>query len=391
MIFNLLFISSYSSQLGGLVSLIRHNKINYDLNNKYIFIIFQLNTKSDEKCEYTVFEKDLLKNYFSNSKIFRFKINNFYKRLVLWFVLFVSSPLLFKKNIRIWQTRPDWIKNIFSLGKISLPLIIPKKNIYYCGDGFLSLCKSAIPFWLRNKSKTKEKRDLLEIDEENTFYYLYSINYQKPTINDIKIPSKFIREIITEITTKKNNITQISLKKKELKNKTKSLLIFPTSTFYETSRCNLNEEINLYFEFINEQININTHFICVKPHPGSSRIKTFTLEKKLSDYGYELLNWRDYNNLGKIFTLPLEVIPLELFISLLVNQLGLKYEKLLLIVSSNASLSCLILYPKLNYLYAFTSRLINKYLDTKFKSQRLDQEDFIKEYIEKKLKINNNK
>ena len=386
MIINLFFISSYSCQLGALVSLIKDNKINLGLGKRHILLIFQLPTKSDNNCKYTAFNEKLLKNYFINPIIFRFKINNLYKRFCLWILLFLSTPILSIPNIVIWQTRPDWIKNIFTLGPVSLPLIIPSRNIKYCGDGFLSLCRSAVPFWLRPKKYNKLKKNILDKNKKNTFYYLYSIDYQKPTIYDIKISKEFIRKIIFEIIDSKKNIKNILFKKKELKKQNKSLLIFPTSTFNETSRCSLDEEINLYLEFINKKIDINSHFICVKPHPRSSKLKTVILEKKLLEIGYELFRWSDYLNLGEVFKIPLDVIPLELFISILVIQLGIKYEKLDLIISSNASLSCFILYPKLNLIYAFSSKLINKYIDSRFAAQRLEQEKFIKKYIKKNFK-----
>lgn len=386
MILNLFFVSSYSCQLGALLSLIKHNKISSRSNKRHILIIFQLPTKSDNSCEYTPFNQNLLNNYFINSIIFRFKINNLYKRFTLWILLTLSIPILSIPSITIWQTRPDWIKNIFKLGPLTLPLILPRRNIIYCGDGFLSLCRSALPFWLRSKNCIKEKKNILDPNKTNTFYYLYSIDYQKPTIHDVKISTGFIREIILEIIESKKNKKNILLKKNELKNKNKSLFIFPTSTFNETSRCSLDEEINLYLEFINQKINIDSHFICVKPHPNSSKIKTLTLEKKLQEFGYELFIWQDYFNLGEVFKIPLEVVPLELFISILIKQLGIKFEKLDLIVSSNASLSCLILYPQLNFLYAFSNKLINKYIDNKFAKQRLEQEEFIRKFIKKNLK-----
>ena len=385
MIVNLFFISSYSCQLGALVSLIKHNKINSELNKRHVFIIFQLPTKSDNRCKYTVFNKKLLESYFINPIILRFKINNLYKRFILWFLLFLSAPILWFPSIVIWQTRPKWIKNIFDIGPISLPIILPNRSINYCGDGFLSLCRTTVPFWLRPKSYIKDKKDILDKNKTNTFYYLYSIDYQKPTTYDVKIPTGFIRKIILEIIESKKNKKNILLKKNELENKNKSLCIFPTSTFSETSRCSLDKEINLYLEFINNKINIDSHFICVKPHPNSSKIKTLTLEKKLLEFGYELFIWQDYFNLGELFKVPIEVIPLELFISILIKQLGIKYEKLDLIVSSNASLSCLILYPKLNFLYAFSTKLINKYIDDKFAKQRLEQEEFIRKFIKKNV------
>ena len=99
MILNLFFISSYSCQLGALVSLIKHNQINSGLNKRHIFIILQLPTKSDNKCKYTPFKEDLLKDYFINPIIFRFKINNLYKRFILWILLFFSTPFLSISNI----------------------------------------------------------------------------------------------------------------------------------------------------------------------------------------------------------------------------------------------------------------------------------------------------
>ncbi len=381
MIINIFFISSYSSQLGSLLALVNHHRLKSTLKEKHIFILFQLPTLSDKKCKFSPFEKNILKNYFINFNLFKFKVNNNFKRLILWILLLLTFPLFWNNNLIIWQARPDWIKNCFSFKNFMLPVILPKKNLYYCGDGFLSLCRSSIPFWLKPKGSAKQKDGFLDKNEKNTFYYLYSIDCHKPSKYDIKIPREFVREVISEIIESKKNKKYFLIKRKELTNTRKSLLIFPTSTFYETKRCSLKEEINLYLEFINKKINVNSHFICVKPHPGSSKIKTLTLEKKLLESGYELFRWQDYLNLGEVYKTPLEVIPLELFISILVKQLGIKYEKLDLTVSSNASLSCLILYPKLNYLNAFSSKLIKKYINDKFANQRLEQEDFIKKFI----------
>ncbi len=385
MVINIIFISSYSSQLGALIALINHNKLKSNFKKKHIFIVFQFPTLSDQKCKFSPFEKKILKNYFINFKFFKFRVNNHFKRIILWVLLFTVSPLLWNKNFIIWQNRPDWMKTCFTFKRLILPVILPRKNLYYCGDGFLSLCRSANPFWLKPTNKS-DKKLTVDLNEKNTFYYLYSIDYQEPTSYDIKIPINFIKKINLKIIESKTNLKNISLKKKELENKTKSLFIFPTSTFSETLRCSLNEEIDLYLDFINKQIDIKSHFICIKPHPGSSRIKTLTLEKKLLEQGYELFQWGNYDKLGKVYNLPLEIIPLELFIGILVTQMGLKYEKFILVVSSNASLSCLILYPKLNYLIAFSENLINKYLDNKFKMPRLEQEKFIKEFIHKNIK-----
>ena len=218
MVINIFFISSYSSQLGALLALINHNKLKSNFKKKHIFIVFQFPTLSDKKCKFSAFEKYILKDYFVNFKFFNFRINNYLKRLLLWFLLLITSPLLRNKNFIIWQPRPDWIKNCFTIKKIIfkkliLPVILPKRNLYYCGDGFLSLCRSANPFWLKPKNKSDEKLTL-DVNEKNTFYYLYSIDYQKPTNYDIQIPINFIRKISLKMIESKKNSKNISLKKK---------------------------------------------------------------------------------------------------------------------------------------------------------------------------------
>ena len=379
MFFHIVFVSSYSSQLGFLISFLNHlNRIS-TIKKKQIIFIIQLPTKGDPQTKYSLHNFSILKNYLQNFDLYSLKINNHFKRFILWFFLLTFYPLLFfNKFIFLWQPRPNWVNGIFSYKIFSLPLALPKKNIIYFGDGFLSLCKTDSPFWLLKKSKKFPKTKKL-ISNKNIFYYLFNVNNKKLSVNDIKIDRKFINKIIDDIIKIKFNelnsfnTTTLALKKKEL-------FIFPTSTFHETSRSTLNNEIKMYLEYIISKTNTSKNIICIKPHPGSNSRKTFIIEDKLKSKGYELFNWESLFNIKDNNFIPLSVLPLEVFITLLINKLNVDYNNIRLVLSSNASLSSLILHPKLTTLNAFSDILIKKYLNKNFVNNRLEQERLIKVY-----------
>ncbi len=212
MFFHLIFVSSFSSQLGSLISFINHSNRIKSTKKKQIIFIMQFPTKGDPKNKYSLYEKEILNNYLSNFDLFIFKINNHIKRLVLWFIFLICYPLIiFRKYTFLWQPRPNWIRGIFSYKRILLPLPLPKKNIIYFGDGFLSFCKTESPFWLKKKGILKSTK----LDyEKSIFYYLYNIHYEKPSVDDRKINRNFINKIIIEFIKIKFN--EINLDKNKI-------------------------------------------------------------------------------------------------------------------------------------------------------------------------------
>ena len=78
----IVFTSSYSSQLGALISLSRYLK-NKDLKNKpKNIIVFHISSKGDAKCNYSCFEDNGRIILGTNFRVIVIKINNFLKRLV---------------------------------------------------------------------------------------------------------------------------------------------------------------------------------------------------------------------------------------------------------------------------------------------------------------------
>ena len=382
MFFHLIFVSSYSSQLGSLISFINHSNRIKSTKKKQIIFIIQFPTKGDPKNKYSLYQKEILNNYLSNFDLFIFKINNHIKRLVLWFIFLICYPLIiFGKYTFLWQPRPNWIRGIFSYKRILLPLPLPKKNIIYFGDGFLSFCKTETPFWLKKNFKKGILKSTKSDSEKSIFYYLYNIDYEKPSVDDRKINRNFINKIIIEFIKIKFNEINLD-KNKIISFKKKKLFIFPTSTFCETARSTLYNEVNMYLDFILSKTNPKSHMICIKPHPGSNFKKTSMIENMLINKGYEIFLWENYIDCNDKKFIPINVLPLEIFVTFLINKFNLNYDKIQLVISSNASLSCLILHPKLITINAFSKALIKKYLKKEFVEIRLKQEGFIKKYIQ---------
>ena len=115
MFFHLVFVSSYSSQIGFLISFLNHlNRIS-SIEKKQVILIIQIPTKGDLAAKYSLYSSSVLKNYLKNYNLYSLKINSYLKRLILWLVLFSFYPLLiFNKFVFLWQPRPNWVKSIFS-------------------------------------------------------------------------------------------------------------------------------------------------------------------------------------------------------------------------------------------------------------------------------------
>ena len=68
------------------------------------------------------------------------------------------------------------------------------------------------------------------------------------------------------------------------------IIIFPTTTFFETGRCSLNQELDLYTDYFERKISKVNNQIIIKPHPNSKQNKIERLYKCLKDKGYKVFN-----------------------------------------------------------------------------------------------------
>ena len=363
----IIFTSSYSSQLGALICLSKHYaKINSAKSTKNI-LVFHISSKGDLKCNYSCFKENSELIIGRNLNLKEIKKNNIFKRFFLF--ILINSLFIFNldKKINIWQPSPYWINNLFKFKKINLNFIknyFRNRNFY--GDGFLCLSLKSVPFWLT------EKEDAFKENYSGNFFYFYEIDtINKDRKNFIKLDAVYIKKILYKLENNLLNNTK-DLKKNNLMN---NLIIFPLTTFSETARASIDGEINLYLEYIKANVDKNNEFILVKPHPGSLKIKTDLLINKLTKLNYQVIN--NYFEKSKIIKIPLNIIPLELLCLLLVNKFNLKFKDIKMTINSNASLSTFYLFPEINFLKPFGVKLISKYIRKGFVKKRLLQEEIL--------------
>ena len=82
---DILFTSSYSSQIGVTIALMKkYNRLLNESSNRRILVI-NLATKNDKKCKYSFFEDydQILKKYLNHYSVLRINISKIYLYLIL--------------------------------------------------------------------------------------------------------------------------------------------------------------------------------------------------------------------------------------------------------------------------------------------------------------------
>ena len=368
----MVFTSSYSSQLGALISISKHfSKIKPKKKFRKI-IIFQVSSKGDLNCDYSCFSNYSKLILGINFDIWVIKINSNFKRLgLLLFVSFLKF-LRLNKNLSIWEPYPNWLIKLFYYRKINLNLFRNYfQDIKYYGDGFLCLSETSIPFWLR-----KEELSIENNHSNGSFYYFYNLNNPKNGNNKyIKIDSHYIKYILEKITPDLN---------KNINNDFQDLIIFPLTTFFETKRSSLESELSLYLEYLNKNVDKENNNLLIKPHPSNLKIKDSLLIERLKSQNFNVIN--NQFEINKIIDLPLKIIPLELLCLILEQKFNINYKNISIVLNSNATLSTSYLFPEIKCLKPFGKKLINKYLKKEFVKKRLMQEKILnkKIYLNKK-------
>ncbi len=376
----IIFTSSYSSQIGSFLAL-KESQNDRDMNNlkQNHILVVHINTKNDLKCKYSFYNKYSILLNKAGNKFFILKINNFLKRLFLYFAIYFLN-VFFKNKVKVWEPRPEWINSLFITKFIKLPRILQNKKTNYYGDGFLCLSRSN-PFWLNDKKfKAGYKINLL-----SKFYYHIDVeqfSFKEQYLNNhFEIKSskiiRFLNEII-DFDDIKLNRKYIS---KYLKNKS-SLVIFPLTTFTETRRATFNDEIRLYLDYFSKNINPSKNLVIIKSHPNSSFKKINSLYIGLKKLKYNVIlpkQFEEILNLG----IPLEIIPMELLCLKVHKLFNIAYQNITIPITSNVTLSTLKIFPKIKYIKPFGKLLISKYIKKEYINKRLKQENIISNKLKK--------
>lgn len=381
---HLVFASSYSSQLGSLISIRKYLSDHSRNLTTNIVLVFHISTLSDSKAKFSPYDSISNVEELNYLKIVRIPINNIFSRLLLLLLLPFTYPLTLLARIFVWEPRALWISSLFSFGQMKLPVFLPGHTRILFGDGFLSYCGDSKPFWLDKKQDCKSENKI-ERSYYSLSYYLYNVSHFNMKTSDVQISSNYIYSFISEFINSCSNSSDLpekcNLEKYELISQPRNLYIFPTTTFSESSRSSLDDEISMYVDFICQSIPVNESYILIKPHPGTRSNKTSTLKDRLVDLGYLIYDHTHSLHPNSLLSLPLNVIPLEILYLLLVKYQHRYFKDIHLIVCSNASLSCILIYPEIKWKCAFGPDLVNKYIRPEYTGSRLVQEEKLIQYL----------
>lgn len=392
---NIVTLSSYTTQLAFLVA----NKYHCEyFNNKETFnifyILFIFPCSADKKLN------NILKNvYEENSKNYflKIKINSISKRLLVSPFLIILFLIQNFKKIYLWQPRYRWINDSLTfkspflntnkfasrcLKKISIKLPVPGFKKILFGDGFLNLMPYDTPEWLIKRNEGNVR--LIKKNDLYASYHLFDVQNKELNLNSKKINSKFVRNILIDHIRNKydqdllNTLEYIFniFKKKNISRK--ALFIFPTTTFAETKRSGINEEIEMYISYLKNS-NLNSfNYLLIKPHPGSQITKNKYLYEKLKKIN-QFNHLHIFNPYPNYSNFCLGNIPLEIICAYIIEHI--RATTLSVACCSTATLSTKNIFPEINIKKAFGSSLIKKYIKKDFINQRIKQEFIIEKNL----------
>lgn len=390
---NIVFASSYSSQLGFLVAcnyarIIQPKKF----SSGQSFFVFILPCASDMKLRFRAPIKSAVKKIFARQScsVLTFPLASLFSRLAALPLFFLLYFISFFVDVKLWQPRPNWARDIFRINKSFPSLFLFDFQTIFYGDGFLNNIQTPEPFWLRSDTPSKFQNvtsnisfrflDSLFRSSKPSSFYLFDVTGDIPDFAQ-KIPYEFVHEFLKDFLLTKYDLSLYASLSQGFPTfpAQSRFFVFPTTTFFETGRSTLTGEINMYKDFLAEFDLLDFDFIVVKPHPGSSRLKNEllvkTLSNQLDDSKVVLV---DPYSFSKNF--PLSHVPLEILIFFLLYR-GAAMENIFLVTASTAAISIKTLFPTVSLLPAFGRRLIDKHLFPEYRVGRLKQESILLPFI----------
>lgn len=388
---HIVFVNSFASQLSFIFAQKIYAEENQNINNKRdLFIVFLYPSLSDPRASNSVLIKEFFNKSLGNqySEILVIKLIKPFFRIFLSPLLFILKNF-YRKSIFIWQPRYRSLedslvfhKKLFFSFKINFP--IPKCDIVLFGDGFLNLMPVNRPFWLE---QNKKENDLVR-ERLHKSYHLFCAGNNQLSLPSKELNPEQIRNFIKIYLEKCDHSLFEKLKiffdMLDPNKNYKDFYIFPTTTFYETGRTTLNNEVLMYIKFLKESKIRRSDLILIKPHPSSSYEKNIAFYNKLkTDFFFK--DFLIINPYSKKLKIDLNNIPLEIIIFYLYyyhpNQIIKK--SIFLACASTASISAKILFPSIKIENAFGKKLIKDFLKNKYHDQRLKQEKILMDIVSK--------
>jgi hypothetical protein len=379
---NLVFTSSYSSQLGFLISqsFQRSNTRLYSSFFREFFLIFAFPCASDPFVRNYIPASvyDSFTKIYPSRPIFHVvRVRSYFHRLLLSTLFYPTILLASVFEVVLWQPRPLWAKQALTIPKTSVSLLPSFFPCIYFGDGFLNSILTPSPFWLK-KQKVSSAPQCYPLEKSIGAFYAFDISGPKPPLSS-KVDSSYLVNTVANIINDRLD-TRLSLLLDQFLPIFEScgrILLFPSTTFFETGRSSLDSEISLYHEYLCSLLACNFTHIMIKPHPGACiRKNTLFLDFLRSDRRYGSSQIISSECFSADF--PLSHIPLELIVFYLSTHIC-AFDNLFLVGASTAALSVKLMFPQINIVPAFGRHLLSKHISPDFLSARLHQEALLED------------
>ncbi len=380
-LFNLVGVSSCASQLGFLIA---HSNYQYKHSNQYIFgelyILFRPILTLGNLQTYNFLDKNAFCHLLGVGQLRFFSIlcKGFIVKSIFIFCTLLLSVFTIFIDVIIWEPRPNWLPTNLSFCNIFFTL--PYQKIVYYGDGFMQQILDNAPFWLSNGNQSIKSKPLSANSVSISLFSLIPLSSSNINSSYSINPETVLKFFDTIF---KRNLISYDISRfleqlsASINSSSKHLLIFPTTTFYETNRALLADELSLYHESLSSIHDLDNELILVKLHPRTD-------ETKLSYFSADSSPLFDVNSFNNLTIDPMiaTVIPIELIIYYLTRVSSVcNEEDVSVAVSTTAALSCASLFNNLKFRPLFGQKLVEKYLLPDYVSSRLRQEAVLKNFI----------
>jgi hypothetical protein len=376
-------VSSFATQIGLLAAFSAHVKDNPP-GQKNLILIFQYPTPSDPSSLLSLPSDDFARILSAdkqgniNCRCFKLDVDSLFLRFCLLPLFLVYSFLSRKLDLYLWQTRPNWLEDTYHLRSIPLRLKFNHKKIILFGDGFLNYVPTRIPPWLVG-STIKRKKSFAQSNQSDIHasYHLFTLALGQNDESK-KIHREDIIPLISDVIDS-NSYLISELKKIFLSFKASEIILFPYTTFFETSRCLLEDELKMYMDYLKLNFGEISSPLLLKPHPATC-IEKYSCFVNLISKSLPSLSLIGIDNYNSSSKQSIASIPLECIVTYLVEFKSMQPSRIMLVSCSTASLSVKTLYPDIQVKQAFGEKLIRRYIHDAYVVPRLDQERALSSY-----------
>lgn len=385
---NIFAVSSYSSQLGFLVSHACRERSSQRARIELLIAILKPSS-ADPSGSKRLIDHRLLRAQANANHVYVsvIPITSWLPRFFAYATLFIAWLLSPFAHVLFWQPRLHWFdRPSLRLRRRIFAVKLPTPPQVLFGDGFMQYCNTDRPFWLSGPGADgcDSPPSAFASTSVASYYHFSLLSVGPSQTQAVEVNRSFILRYFHDLL----QALPVSLPLLHFLRGFRAfvagsdasrLFVLPTSTFYETGRSTLEAEMQMYEEYLRDQRFSSDVLVAIKPHPTSSDEKLSAIRELARQFSASRLH---APNSGLMSLSHFSLVPLELLLFDLIHSSRLLDEfQIGIAMASTASLSCLRLFPRLSWSAAFGDALIDRFVEHGYAEKRLRQEHLILDCI----------